>query len=32
MEYLGHIISGLDVEVDPINVKSVLDWPVPTNV
>ena len=32
IEYLGHVISKQGVEVDPNKVKSVLDWPVPTNV
>ena len=31
IEYLGHIISG-GVEVDLEKVRSIADWPVPTNV
>ncbi|GJZ81421.1 ty3-gypsy retrotransposon protein [Tanacetum coccineum] len=29
LEYLGHIISGNGVEMDPKKVKAVCEWPVP---
>ncbi|KAA0035476.1 peroxidase 64 [Cucumis melo var. makuwa] len=32
IEYLGHIISGGGVEVDPEKIRSMADWPTPTNV
>ncbi|KAL0534211.1 hypothetical protein IC582_028499 [Cucumis melo] len=32
IEYLGHIISGGGVEVDPEKIRSIADWPIPTNV
>ncbi|PNX85597.1 retrotransposon-related protein, partial [Trifolium pratense] len=32
IEYLGHIISGEGVAVDPNKVQCVLDWPKPKNV
>ncbi|KAA0062427.1 Retrovirus-related Pol polyprotein from transposon 297 family [Cucumis melo var. makuwa] len=32
IEYLGHIISREGVEVDPEKIRSIADWPVPTNV
>nr|GEW06418.1 hypothetical protein [Tanacetum cinerariifolium] len=28
-KYLGHIISGRGVEVDPKKVSAVIDWPIP---
>ncbi|GJS40579.1 reverse transcriptase [Tanacetum coccineum] len=31
LEYLGHIISGRGVEVDPKKVSAVSGWPVPTS-
>nr|GEW34557.1 hypothetical protein [Tanacetum cinerariifolium] len=30
LEYLGHIISRRDVEVDPKKVSAVSGWPIPT--
>lgn len=30
--YLGHIFSGMGMFPDPAKVKSVQDWPVPTDV
>jgi hypothetical protein len=32
VDYLGHIISGEGVAVDPEKVKCILAWPVPKNV
>ncbi|KAL0537584.1 hypothetical protein IC582_026565 [Cucumis melo] len=31
IEYLGHIISGGGVEVDPEKIRSIANWPVPKN-
>ncbi|GJZ41962.1 hypothetical protein Tco_0588848 [Tanacetum coccineum] len=31
LEYLGHIISGQGVEMDPKKINAVRFWPVPTN-
>ncbi|KAA0039461.1 Ty3/gypsy retrotransposon protein [Cucumis melo var. makuwa] len=32
IEYLGHVISGEGVAVDPEKIKVISDWPQPTNV
>ncbi|MCH86969.1 RNA-directed DNA polymerase (Reverse transcriptase), partial [Trifolium medium] len=32
VEYLGHLITGGGVAVDPNKVKSVMMWPIPKNV
>ncbi|KAL0537659.1 hypothetical protein IC582_026642 [Cucumis melo] len=32
VEYLGHIVSGQGVEADPEKIKSIKQWPVPSNV
>ncbi|KAL4020709.1 hypothetical protein IC575_019490 [Cucumis melo] len=32
VEYLGHIVSGNGVEVDPEKIRSIKHWPVPKNV
>ncbi|KAJ0585794.1 putative nucleotidyltransferase, Ribonuclease H [Helianthus annuus] len=32
IDYLGHIISGQGVTMDPAKVASVVDWPTPTTL
>ncbi|KAL4017058.1 hypothetical protein IC575_024732 [Cucumis melo] len=32
IEYLGHVISGEGVEVDPDKIKAIADWPCPTTI
>ncbi|GAU45349.1 hypothetical protein TSUD_84720 [Trifolium subterraneum] len=32
VDYLGHIISGKRVTVDPEKIQCVIDWPIPKNV
>jgi hypothetical protein len=32
VDYLGHVISGKGVAVDPGKIQCVLDWPEPKNV
>ncbi|KAL4577127.1 hypothetical protein LXL04_013230 [Taraxacum kok-saghyz] len=32
IEYLGHIINGVGVAMDPKKIEAVLDWPIPKNV
>jgi hypothetical protein len=32
IHYLGHVISGEGIVVDPTKVKAIMKWPVPTNV
>ena len=32
MEYLGHIISGDGVAVDPSKIQAMLDWPLPKTI
>ncbi|KAL4574557.1 hypothetical protein LXL04_021390 [Taraxacum kok-saghyz] len=32
IEYLGHIINGVGVAMDPKKIDAVLDWPIPKNV
>ncbi|KAL4035943.1 hypothetical protein IC575_004655 [Cucumis melo] len=32
IEYLGHVISGEGVAVDPEKIKAISDWPQPTNI
>jgi len=31
IDYQGHIISSLGIEMDPSKVKVVLEWPTPLN-
>lgn len=32
VEYLGHIISGLGVSVDPSKVQCIMEWPKPSSL
>ena len=32
IEYLGHIVSGTEVEADPRKVQDIMDWPIPASV
>lgn len=32
IQYLGHVISSEGIVVDPKNIKTILDWPIPKNV
>ena len=32
VSYLGHVISKEGVKVDPEKIKSITDWPKPTNI
>jgi Reverse transcriptase (RNA-dependent DNA polymerase) len=32
VEYLGIIVGKGQVKMDPVKVKGIIDWPVPTNV
>lgn len=32
ISYLGHVISEAGVAIDPVKVKAITDWTVPTNV
>ncbi|MCH82782.1 transposon Tf2-1 polyprotein [Trifolium medium] len=32
VDYLGHIISGEGVAVDPEKIKCIVEWPVPKTV
>ncbi|GJS31472.1 ty3-gypsy retrotransposon protein [Tanacetum coccineum] len=31
IEYLGHIVTGAGVEMDPLKITAVKDWPVPSS-
>jgi hypothetical protein len=32
IHYLGHVISGKGIVVDPAKVEAIMEWPAPTNV
>jgi hypothetical protein len=32
IHYLGHVISGEGIAVDPAKVEAIMEWPAPTNV
>ncbi|KAH9292728.1 hypothetical protein KI387_042085, partial [Taxus chinensis] len=32
IQYLGHIISGEGIAVDPSKIRAIMDWPAPTTV
>src|SRR5579862_2053997 len=32
VEYLGHVISDQGIQVDPQKIKSIKEWPAPTNI
>lgn len=32
IQYLGHIISGEGISVDPAKIQAIVDWPTPTTV
>jgi hypothetical protein len=32
IHYLGHVISGEGIAVDPAKVEAIIEWPAPTNV
>jgi len=32
IHYLGHIISGDGIAVDPVKIEAIMEWPTPTNV
>jgi hypothetical protein len=32
IHYLGHIISGEGIVVDPVKVEAIMEWPTLTNV
>lgn len=32
ISYLGHIISGDGIAVDPAKIRAIVEWPTPTNV
>lgn len=31
IRYLGHIISGEGISVDPVKLKAIMEWPIPKN-
>ncbi|KAH9295573.1 hypothetical protein KI387_039161, partial [Taxus chinensis] len=32
VQYLGHVISGEGIAVDPSKIRAIMDWPAPTSV
>ena len=32
MEFLGIIVSGHEFKMDPMKIKAIREWPVPTNI
>lgn len=32
VDYLGHVVSGEGVKMEPRKILAMLDWPVPTNL
>jgi hypothetical protein len=32
IHYLGHVISGEGITMDPTKVEAIMEWPAPTNV
>lgn len=32
VKYLGHVISGDGISLDPSKIKAIMDWPTPTRV
>lgn len=32
LTYLGHIISGDGVQMDPSKIESILNWPIPSSI
>jgi hypothetical protein len=29
--YLGYVIGGGDLKIDPTNIEAIMKWPIPTN-
>ena len=32
ISYLGHIITGDGITIDPAKIREIVEWPAPTNV
>jgi hypothetical protein len=32
MVYLGYVIGGEELEIDPAKMEAIIKWPIPTNV
>jgi hypothetical protein len=30
--YLGYVIGGGEIKIDPTNMEAIMKWPIPTNV